>query len=105
MAINDERLRFLIALKTWPVFGNGWARRVAEVKAFSLNLATHPIAATAKLPVPNQTVPAKGVVPIPKIAQKVTTATPVAAGGAAAKTCTTSVTTRGRSLPLSAASS
>ena len=86
LAINDERLRFLMALKTWPVFGNGWARRVAEVKAFSLNLADHPIAATAKLPVSNTTAPAKGVVPIPKIAQKVTTVTPVAAGGAAAKT-------------------
>src|SRR5262249_40397521 len=40
VAINDERLRFLRALKTWPVFGAGWARRVAEVKAFSLALAS-----------------------------------------------------------------
>ena len=34
VAINDERLRFLKSLKTWPVFGEGWGRRVAEVKAF-----------------------------------------------------------------------
>lgn len=85
VAINDERLRFLKSLKTWPVFGNGWARRVAEVRSFSLNLADHPIAATAKLPVPSQAAPAKGVVPVPKSLQKVATATPVAAGGAAAK--------------------
>ena len=37
-AINDERLRFLKNLKTWPVFGAGWGRRVAEVRAFSLRL-------------------------------------------------------------------
>ncbi len=38
-AINDERLAFLKSLKTWPVFGAGWARRVEEVRAFSLGLA------------------------------------------------------------------
>ena len=32
-AICDERLRFLKRLRTWPVFGKGWGRRVAEVKA------------------------------------------------------------------------
>src|ERR1700742_4529180 len=31
--ICDERLRFLQSLKTWGVFGKGWGRRVAEVKA------------------------------------------------------------------------
>lgn len=39
IAINDERLRFLQSLKTWPVFGKGWSARVAEVKTFSLQLA------------------------------------------------------------------
>ena len=34
-AICDERLRFLMSLKTWGVFGKGWGRRVAEVKAAS----------------------------------------------------------------------
>jgi lysozyme family protein len=38
-AICDERLRFLQRLKTWDVFGKGWGRRVAEVKAASLALA------------------------------------------------------------------
>jgi uncharacterized protein (TIGR02594 family) len=38
-AICDARLAFLESLTTWPVFGRGWARRVAEVKAVSLALA------------------------------------------------------------------
>ena len=38
-AICDERLRFLQSLKTWPVFGKGWSRRVAEVKAAALEMA------------------------------------------------------------------
>ena len=37
--IFDERLRFLQALKTWPVFGAGWGRRVAEVKLTALKMA------------------------------------------------------------------
>jgi lysozyme family protein len=42
-AICDERLRFLQRLKTWDVFGKGWGRRVAEVKAASLALAAEPV--------------------------------------------------------------
>jgi lysozyme family protein len=38
-AICDERLRFLKSLKTWPVFGRGWGRRVADVKAAALAMA------------------------------------------------------------------
>jgi lysozyme family protein len=38
-AISDERLQFLKSLRTWSAFGVGWGRRVAEVKAFSLELA------------------------------------------------------------------
>jgi lysozyme family protein len=38
-AICDERLRFLQSLKTWPVFGAGWGRRVAEVKSTALAMA------------------------------------------------------------------
>lgn len=40
-AICDERLRFLQGLRTWPVFGNGWGRRVAEVRAAALAMADH----------------------------------------------------------------
>jgi lysozyme family protein len=38
-AICDERLHFLEVLKTWPVFGAGWGRRVAEVKSTALKMA------------------------------------------------------------------
>jgi lysozyme family protein len=37
--ICDERLRFLRSLRTWPVFGSGWSRRVADVKATALAIA------------------------------------------------------------------
>jgi lysozyme family protein len=35
----NKRLVFLKGLGTWPVFGNGWARRVAEVKDAALKMA------------------------------------------------------------------
>lgn len=38
-AICTERLAFLKALKTWPVFGRGWSRRVAGVQAAALVMA------------------------------------------------------------------
>jgi len=38
-AICDERLAFLQGLKTWAVFGNGWGRRVREVRAAALAMA------------------------------------------------------------------
>ncbi len=37
--ICDERLAFLQSLKTWPVFGKGWRRRVGEVRAAALAMA------------------------------------------------------------------
>jgi lysozyme family protein len=37
--ICDERLRFLRSLRTWRVFGAGWSRRVAEVKASASKMA------------------------------------------------------------------
>jgi lysozyme family protein len=39
-AICDERLRFLRSLKSWRVFGRGWSRRVDEVRAAALAMAT-----------------------------------------------------------------
>lgn len=38
-SICGERLAFLTSLKTWPVFGAGWSRRVAEVRADALAMA------------------------------------------------------------------
>lgn len=36
--LNDLRLAFLKRLGTWPVFGKGWGRRVAGIKAKSLEM-------------------------------------------------------------------
>src|SRR5713226_4364011 len=38
-AVCDERLAFLQGLRTWSVFGNGWGRRVGEVRAAALTMA------------------------------------------------------------------
>lgn len=46
-ALCDERLAFLQGLKTWPVFGKGWARRVAEVRLTALAMAAKPRASVA----------------------------------------------------------
>jgi lysozyme family protein len=40
-AVCDERLHYLQRLKTWPVFGKGWARRVREVRAAALAMAAN----------------------------------------------------------------
>jgi lysozyme family protein len=47
-AICDERLAFLQSLSTWGVFGNGWGRRVREVRAAALAMAE--AKSTAALP-------------------------------------------------------
>ncbi len=39
VALCDERLAFLQQLRTWPTFGRGWSRRVAEVRATALSMA------------------------------------------------------------------
>lgn len=82
-AIDDERLRFLQSLKTWPTFGKGWGRRVVEVKALSLAFVDQyaskprsPDVMPTATPTPASETMAKGVVPAP-------TGTKVATGGAA----------------------
>jgi lysozyme family protein len=82
----DERLAFLQRLKTWPAFGAGWRRRVAEVRAAALQMAAAgPSSSVApkSAPVPAPA-PGKGVVPLAGGAQKGTTSAIVAAGAAAA---------------------
>jgi lysozyme family protein len=50
-AICAERLAFLKSLKTWPVFGKGWSRRVAEVESAALAMArSAPAGAPAQAP-------------------------------------------------------
>ena len=46
----DERLAFLKRLKTWPVFGAGWGRRVAGVRAAALAAAVRSPSPQAKSP-------------------------------------------------------
>ena len=48
----DARLAFLKGLKTWPVFGKGWGRRVGEVKAVALAMAKAGQAPAAPTPAP-----------------------------------------------------
>ena len=83
-AICDERLAFLKRLKTWPVFGRGWARRVAEVRSASLRMATERAQSPSIIPA-QAPVPGKGALPAPAAAKKAIvgggTAAPVAAGG------------------------
>jgi lysozyme family protein len=86
-AVCDERLAFLRRLKTWTVFGVGWGRRVAEVKAAALAMAAR--LDGAKPAQPRVTMHPKGggkaVVPINKAAQRTTVGTVIATGAAAAQ--------------------
>lgn len=50
-SVNAERMRFLRGLRTWPVFGGGWSRRVASVNLISLRMA-QPSGARFGLPEP-----------------------------------------------------
>jgi lysozyme family protein len=48
--VCDERLHFLQRLDTWRLFGRGWGRRVAEVKALALKMAAEPAPKTETAP-------------------------------------------------------
>jgi lysozyme family protein len=89
IAINDERLRFLEGLRTWPVFGAGWGRRVADVKAISVQLAESSTIQRAPVPEPTPTevAPGKGIVPVPNIATHAVTKGVPAGGVAGALAC------------------
>jgi lysozyme family protein len=39
-AALDFRLAFVRSLRTWPTFGKGWSRRIADVRATALAMAT-----------------------------------------------------------------
>lgn len=78
--ICDERLRFLKSLKTWRTFGNGWGRRVSEVRAAALVMASN-VKAVAPIAIPST---GKGTVPESK-AHNGAAAAIVVAGGAAAQ--------------------
>lgn len=82
-ALNDERLRFLSGLKTWPVFGKGWATRIKSVRAAALAMnavggtpVVLPAPAAPAAPAPPVLPQGKGEVPKPD------TAGPIVATGA-----------------------
>jgi len=79
-ALCDERLAFLKGLRTWPVFGNGWSRRVAEVRRAALAMADG-----AQDVGTISAVPGRGEVPVAATARKAATASVIVAGGAAAQ--------------------
>lgn len=81
IAICDERLRFLRSLRTWPVFANGWSRRVAEVKSAALAMA----AGTPAPPVTRSPAQGRAVVPIANGARGGLTGVIIAAGATAAQ--------------------
>jgi lysozyme family protein len=84
-AICDERLRFLQGLKTWPVFGKGWSRRVGEVRAAALALADKSAGRAPQRGTPVTSTRGKGVVPINDTARKSTAGGAIASGGIAAQ--------------------
>jgi lysozyme family protein len=85
IAICAERLSFLRALKTFPVFGRGWTARVNGVRATALAMAqSRPLAPIVNAPV--ETAPGKAVVPVKIPAGAASTGAVIAAGAAAAAT-------------------
>lgn len=82
----DERLAFLKSLRTWPVFGAGWGRRVAEVRRDALAMAKGASVAPSSSPV----AVGKGSVPKPKTARAATSAGAVVVAGGAAQTAASS---------------
>jgi len=86
----DERLAFLRRLKTWPVFGKGWGRRVAEVRVAALAMTAGDRNRAPDPSTPGSSVvctpsSGKGVVPINTKAQRGTAGGIAAAGAAAAQ--------------------
>ena len=84
-AICDERLRFLQGLKTWPVFGKGWSRRVGEVRLAALALADKSAGRAPMRDTAGTATQGKGVVPINDAARKSTAGGAIASGGIAAQ--------------------
>lgn len=81
VAICDERLVFLKSLKTWPVFGTGWGRRVSEVRRDALAMTKGELVA----PSVSAAASGKGSVPAPASARAATTAAAAAASAGAAQ--------------------
>ncbi len=80
IAICMERLAFLKALKTFPVFGRGWTARVNGVRAAALAMAQSRQPANLS----SETSPGKAVVPATVPAGQASAGAVIAAGAATA---------------------
>jgi lysozyme family protein len=78
----DQRLGFLKRLSTWPVFGKGWARRVADVRAAALAMAQAGRAPARRAPASDDR-PAEPVAPVKARAAKAVAGGLAAAGAVA----------------------
>lgn len=86
-----ERLAFMHAIRggaAWAEFGGGWGKRVADLKAYCIHLASASITGTATIPAPDNVDLTKMVQPkathVPKTAGKSTVGGAVVAGSGAA---------------------
>jgi len=84
-SVCDERLRFLQGLKTWPVFGKGWSKRVGEVRNAALALADRSAGRAPLRETPVTPAQGKGVVPVNDAARGSTVGGALASGGIAAQ--------------------
>ncbi len=80
IAICTERLAFLKALKTFPVFGRGWTARVNGVRAAALAMAQSRLPAST----PSEASPGKAVVPATIPSGQASAGAVIAAGTATA---------------------
>jgi lysozyme family protein len=85
-AICDERMRFLQSLKTWPVFGGGWSKRVADVRSAALVMAAGKSSSSTPIrEAPATSASGKGIVPVNDAARKGTAGGAIATGGVTAQ--------------------
>jgi lysozyme family protein len=84
-SICDERMRFLQGLKTWPVFGKGWSKRVSEVRNAALAFAESSAGRPRLRETPVTPAQGKGVVPVNDTARSSTVGGALASGGIAAQ--------------------
>jgi len=83
--ICDERMRFLQSLKTWPVFGRGWTKRVAAVRTAALAMSDKAAGRVPSSDASSTSSHGKGVVPVNDAARKGSAGGAIATGGAAAQ--------------------
>lgn len=86
-ALCSERIRFLQSLRTWPVFGKGWGRRVAESRRDALEMVSAKTPATVPVVKPDKAA-GKGTVPVPALARPSNAASSGAVVSAAAGAAT-----------------